>query len=372
MRHPVAAGGLAIAACAFWLLLSGAASARQASNMIVVTGQLVNGNTIVFTANGTAFKGLSFHGGSNNSIVTISDPGDSNATCNLTPTNRGGGCQFTTPVTSATIHTTWTGTMPTVVPGIVIYFDSSTGTFTAPVTPTGGKCDWTVAFLTPPGYAHSFPIDYGVVVANAGTAPCDPAPLTIKSQPNLPGLRVDTSPVAIPGLQPGESYTAHFAATETAYYELSDYFKGAHAGSLPIDLQANMPLDDDMQPVDEVDHASTKLLPETATFAQNHHVITTGCPRAIPDTCYFEFFVTIFRHQRGTSAVGQAAAVSRPLLVGTAHGTIKRGKSGPIHYTLNKTGLALLRKTRKLAVTLIGTRKQGATSTLIKGHVTLH
>jgi hypothetical protein len=252
---------------------------------------------------------------------------------------------------------------------------SNAGDVTGP-TIQSGVCDWTVAFVDPPSHARSFPIDYHVLVGNAGNAPCVPASLFTKSMVKIPGLGTDPSSVEIPGLQPGASYTADFAAIDANPVSLDDFlwqhFKSA---SLSVGFQADMPLDDDLAPPDEIAGTSIKLLPEVVSFVQHHaNTFDTDCPSEVPFTnCHLEVFVVIFReHQRGTSHVGQLAAARQPLLVGTAHGVIKPGKGRPIHYTLNKSGRKLQRKLHKLSITLIGSRKQGAVTTLIKGHLTLH
>lgn len=370
MRRLVAAGGLAIAACVCGLLFSGAASARQASDSITVTA-VVNGTTMTFTVSSSPVSDISFFGGSNWHFMAASSSGGN---CSLTLTNGGAFCSYATPVTSFNITTTFSGPTPTVVAGGVGFADTSTGTFSAPVT-HAGVCDWTVAFLNPPGYAHWFPIDYRVVVANAGSAPCDAAPLTITLQSPLNQLlAIGTSPVEIPGLSPGESYTASFAASprpgDAFYFWLREHYSKTPS----VGLVATMPLDPDKTPVDETDHASTKLLPEAETFEEkNHAFIDTGCPTEVPGTqCAWDLFIVIFvAHSRGTAAVGHVAAARRPLVLGSVHGTIKRGNKGLLRYKLNKTGRQLLRKAHKLPVRLIGTRKQGVLTTLIKGHLML-
>lgn len=89
MRRLVAAGGLAIAACACWLQLSGAASAKPAADTISVSG-IASGTGIQFTGSGSPILSVSFGGGSNWQITGLSVPsGTTGVTCNLTPTNFG-------------------------------------------------------------------------------------------------------------------------------------------------------------------------------------------------------------------------------------------------------------------------------------------
>jgi hypothetical protein len=64
MRHLVAAGGLALAAGVCGLLLSCAASAKQASDSITITGVL-DGTTITFTVSSSPVSDISLFGGSN-------------------------------------------------------------------------------------------------------------------------------------------------------------------------------------------------------------------------------------------------------------------------------------------------------------------
>jgi hypothetical protein len=133
-----AAGGLAVAASGCLLLFAGAASARQASDSIVVTG-VRNGTGIKFTGTvtGSALKTISLSGGSNFTFNSISSPGGN---CNLTPTNGGGFCNFVTPQTSVTVTTTFSGTPPTAVAGQAVYTDTGTVTFTSLVTTAATEC----------------------------------------------------------------------------------------------------------------------------------------------------------------------------------------------------------------------------------------
>jgi hypothetical protein len=372
MRRLFAAGGLAVAACACWLLFSAAASARPASDTINVSG-IASGNGIQFTGSGSPVLSVSFDGGSNWQITGISVPGGTGVTCNLTPTNFGGFCGFVTPVQSFVINTTITGTTPTLVHGEVTFGDSSTGTFSALVT-QAGVCDWTVSFVDPPAYARSFPIDYKVVVTNVGSATCDAAPLTITFQPPNDSLAIDASPVEIPALAPRQSFTASFAVNAEPGVGLLDFLTRNYGDTHSVGLDATMPLDADGPPSDETDHASTKLLPEVETFAAKHTYIDASCPTDVVGTgCAFDVFVVIFvANNRGPSAVGDVAAGRRTLVVGSVRGTVKGGKKGRLHYTLDKTGRRRLRQAHKLRVMLIGTRKQGAKRILITGHVTLH
>ena len=372
MRQLVAAGGLALAACACVLPFSGSAAATPTTDTISVSG-IASGTGIQFTGSGSPILSVSFDGGSNWQITGISVPsGTTGVTCNLTPTNFGGFCSFVTPVQSFVINTTISGTTPTAVAGEVAFGDSTTGTFSALVT-QAGVCDWTVSFVDPPAYAHVLPITYKVVVANVGSAACEAAPLTITSRPHIGSLAIDGSPLEIPALAPQESYTGSFSVNAQPGEGFLDYLTRDYSATHSIGLDATMSQDADGPPSDETDHASTKLLPEVATFEEKHHAyIDTSCPTEIPATrCGFDLFVVIFfAHSRGPSAVGHTAE-RRPLVVGSVHGTVKRGKKGRLHYTLNKTGRKRLRETHKLRVALIGTRKQGARRTLITGHATL-
>ena len=142
MRRLVAAGGLAIAACICGLLFSSAASARQATTDTinvtgVVTGTSASGTNVQFTATGSPFTAISFFGGSNWHFSAVSA---SAWTCGLTPTNGGAYCMSATPATSYTVDTTISGPLPTQVAGEISYADTSTGTFTAPVTEGASKC----------------------------------------------------------------------------------------------------------------------------------------------------------------------------------------------------------------------------------------
>lgn len=96
MSRLAAAGGLAIAACVCGLLFSSAASARQATDEVVVTG-VRSSNHIKFTAMGSPFKSISFSGGSNWHFTAVSG---ANWTCDLTPTDGGAYCASTTAATS--------------------------------------------------------------------------------------------------------------------------------------------------------------------------------------------------------------------------------------------------------------------------------
>jgi hypothetical protein len=142
MRRLLAAGGLAIAACACSLLFSGAASASQATGDTisvtgVVTGTSASGTSVQFTATGSPFTAISFFGGSNWHFSAVSA---SAWTCGLTPTNGGAFCMSATPATSYTVDTTISGPPPTEVAGEVGYADTHTGTFTALVTPASTEC----------------------------------------------------------------------------------------------------------------------------------------------------------------------------------------------------------------------------------------
>lgn len=236
-----------------------------------------------------------------------------------------------------------------------------------------GVCDWTVSFVDPPAHAHVLPIDYRLVVANVGSAPCEEAPLTITSRPHIGSLAIDTTPVDIPPLAPQQSYTASFAVNaDPGPGFLNFLIRSSETPTVGFD--ATMPLDADGPTSDETDHASTKLLPEVATFEEEKHAyIDTDCPRDVTTGgCAFDAFIVIFAaNNRGPSAVGHMAVTRRPIVVGSVHGTIKRGKKGRLHYTLNKTGRRRLRAAHKLRVTLIGTREQGVKRTLVTGHVIL-
>jgi hypothetical protein len=240
-------------------------------------------------------------------------------------------------------------------------------------------CDWTVTYVDPQRYVRSLPVDYRVRIANAGDAACAPAQLTIKEpvksnlsyvQP-IGKLENDPSSVAIPGLEPGGSDTAQYALVgkQGLYsYIWSDIEK---QGSLGADLQAEMPFDDDQKPRDESGNTSIKLLPELVTFAWKHLQFDTRCPTDVENGFCYEHFVIIFR-QQPASERRYAATRNHFLVVGSARGKIKAGRTGQIHLKLNAAGRELLSKRHKVPVTLIGTRKQGSKTTLLKGHVKLH
>jgi hypothetical protein len=247
---------------------------------------------------------------------------------------------------------------------------STAGAVIGPTIPAS-VCDWTVGFIAPPKYAHSFPIDYSVRVANAGDASCDPAPLTIRFTSPNPLMDIDTPVIQIPGLLPGASYTGRFSLEPSDPHEYSKYvWEGFHAA----DLEAFMPLDSDAAPVDESDETRIKLLHETTNFKRSGDLWTASCPKNLSDVIFrncLENFVILFPRPAASARRYAAIANNQPLVVGSAHGTIKAGRTGPIQIKLNKTGHHLLRNHHKLLVTLIGTRRHGRTMALLKGHITL-
>jgi hypothetical protein len=137
VRHLVAAGGLAIAACTCLLLFSGAASAKQAAGDTITVVVLGNGKTMLWTVHGSPFNDVYFNGGSNSRITSVFDTSDPTAKCTLTPTNNGGGCSFSNTATSATFRTIWNGPLPTMGSGFVGFADTSTQPFTSLVTIAG-------------------------------------------------------------------------------------------------------------------------------------------------------------------------------------------------------------------------------------------
>jgi hypothetical protein len=140
MRYLRAAGGLAVAAFVCGLLFSGAAFARQAAGETISVSGIANGKSIKFTGTGSPLDHISFFGGSNWHFTAVKTSGGS---CNLTPTNGGAFCDFTTSVSSFTVNTTISGPTPTAVAGQVGYADSSTGTFSALVTAALSRCHCT-------------------------------------------------------------------------------------------------------------------------------------------------------------------------------------------------------------------------------------
>jgi hypothetical protein len=147
MRHLLAAGGLAIAASACGLLFSGAAFARQASDTITVAGSATGPTSIKFSGYGSAISGVGFYPGSNFKWTSVSSAGGN---CQILVTNGFAYCSYPQPgVTSFVVTTTINGTLPTAIAGQVVYADSSTGPFTAPVTSaTPGKPFINHAFLS--------------------------------------------------------------------------------------------------------------------------------------------------------------------------------------------------------------------------------
>jgi hypothetical protein len=368
VRRLVAAGGLAIVVCACLLLFSGAASARQADSLAVTGTRIPNSNNIQFQANDTSpFTGLDFEGGSNNSITAISDTSDPGATCNLTPTNNGGGCTFKTPVTSATILTTWNGTIPTVVYGIVIN-GGSTAPFTAPVTMGTPACDWTVQFTSAPQMVFQAPISYAILVTNRGSGSCPATVLQTSAafDSRAFGTTSAMPSLNVPALAPGGAVAFYPKVESVTLTTKAD--AALDASGLSLHVTAAMPQDADGGS-DESAGATTVLTAKTAKF-EPAGSDTTGasCTRNDAGSCKFSLY--IFITPSVVRGLRQAAA-AKPVEIGSARGTIKRGKRGTLRYKLNKTGRTLEKKTHKLPVTLIGTRKQGSVSTFIKGRVTL-
>jgi hypothetical protein len=134
VRHVLTVGGLATAVCACLLLFSSGAAARQVSgDTITVDGLASGGDSVIWHASGSRFKGISI-GGSISRVTMIGDSTDRGATCKRTPTNGGGGCTFQPPRTSARFHTTWTGRIPTVGTGVASFAGGSKTQFTAPIS----------------------------------------------------------------------------------------------------------------------------------------------------------------------------------------------------------------------------------------------
>src|SRR5262249_895840 len=135
------------------------------------------------------------------------------------------------------------------------------------------------------------------------------------------------------------------------------------------------PLDSDAEPVDELDRTRIKLLHETTTFKRSGDFWKASCPKDLSDILFrncLENFVILFPKPAASARRYAAIANHKSLVVASAHGKIKAGRRGPIQIELNLTGRELLKERRKLPVTLIGTRRQGHTTTLLKGHITLH
>jgi hypothetical protein len=146
------------------------------SDTITVTAVL-NGQTITFTGRSSPAKDISISGGSNWDITAVSSAGGN---CSLTPTNFGAFCSYATAVTSFTITTTISGTPPTAVAGQVGYADSSTGTFTAPVSTAPLECHCTkvrAAFIDfkseRHGYVLAFALRWKLYCDTGSTGGCD-------------------------------------------------------------------------------------------------------------------------------------------------------------------------------------------------------
>ena len=373
MRRLVAAGGLAIAACTFWLLFSGAASARQASDGVTVTAVETStgpsGTNYQLTGDTTG-SGVTqvWVDGTPSSVVTAIS--GSNATCNETPSNNGGSCSYATSTTHFVINITESGPPVTLINGQVSFADATTATFQALVTVGGTpECDWVVKFNAPPNPAVEEPISYTVDVTNEGQAACPAADLdTSAAFPGKGDGTASAAPVHVPALAPGGAIAVH--PTVRLDFTFSGWAHVAYQ-TVPVDLKviAAMPQDAD-NGVDESATAVTALAAQTAKFGVGGPDATTAtCPGNDAGSCKFSLHIFVTPQVlRGATPAGAA----QPVEIGSAQGTIKRGKKGTLSYKLNKTGRTLEKKKHKLAVTLIGTRKQGSVSTFIKGHVTLH
>jgi hypothetical protein len=140
MRRAFAGGGLAVVAGACWLLSSGAASARQAADAVMVHG-FANGSTVQFVDRGTPIVRFSLFGGSNFHFTAISIAlnNNQNASCTLTPSG-GAACTLPTAVKGFVADTTISGQAPSRVSGAVEYGDHRSGRFTAPVTAASTPC----------------------------------------------------------------------------------------------------------------------------------------------------------------------------------------------------------------------------------------
>jgi hypothetical protein len=167
VRHLLAAGGLAIVACTCGLLFSDAASARQATNTFTVAGTQTGPTSIKFSGFGTAIRGVGFYPGSNFKWQSVSSTGGN---CQINVTNGFAYCAYSQPVTSIVADLTLTGPIPPQVAGQVIYFDSSTGTFTAAVSgsATPGNPSISHAFLR--GLA-SGKLDFGLTLTKGLNGP---------------------------------------------------------------------------------------------------------------------------------------------------------------------------------------------------------
>lgn len=235
---------------------------------------------------------------------------------------------------------------------------------------TTGVCDWTVAFLAPPALMRSIPQGYTVRVANAGTADCPPANLTIQADITAPlgGGAVSLSPstIAIPGLPPGGKDVVTFTVDRIKFDpQGTSWFTNYQLAELSVSAQ--MPEDADMGR-DEYDRTTTKFGYQFADFKpQPVGGLDAACPGGSAGAC--RYALDLFAHGSGSGATDATAA--KPPLIGSAEGTVKRGKHGVIHYQLNKTGMKLLAKNHRLSITLVGTRTQGKLEAVIKGHLTL-
>jgi hypothetical protein len=323
----------------------------------------------VFTAQSSGLTGIGFNGGSNWLIATISSPGGN---CNVTPTNNGGYCGFATPATNLTVTVTVNGPIPIQVTVSVGYPDASTAMITAPVTAGTPVCDWMVQFLAPPTSAYRTPLAYTVKVTNAGNGECPAASLTTKGDITVPrgGGNASFTPATVPALAPGGTAIINIALERVIVNNVG-YDWATGKGGVQLTVQATMPGDADGGS-DEGATANTKLAWQVALFNPGAPgAIGASCPNGGSGGCSFHMNLFASGTASGMARASSEAVATRPLKVGSASGTVKRGKKGVIHYKLNTAGHQLLKKGHKLAVTLIGTRKQGSKTTLVKGHVTL-
>jgi hypothetical protein len=277
-----------------------------------------------------------------------------------------------TPLTDGTVTVTVTGPVPTEVTASVAYPDTSTAMITAPVTGGTPVCDWTVQFLAPPTSAYRTPLAYTVKVTNAGTGECPAASLTMRGDITMPlgGGKASFTPATVPALAPGGKAIVNVAVERVAVNDVG-YDWATGKGGVQLTVLADMPEDADGGS-DEGASANTRLTYQVVTFnPEEPGAVGASCPSGGSGGCAFRMNLFASGTVSGIARVTNAAVASTPLKVGSASGTVKRGKKGLIHYTLNTTGRRLLTKKHKLAVTLIGTRKQGTKTTLVRGHVTL-
>ena len=163
-------GGIAIAAFACWLLVAGAAFARQAGgDTISVHGDVLgNDNLIYFGFSGSPIVEFRLDGGPTLHFTGVRTDAGRGTGCGLTPSNFGAFCDFRQgPITGVAAVAGFTGQIPTVVAGSVIFADSTTASFTAPVTDEPpGKPTVTHSYVT--GMKHRQPQFYFSLGASQG------------------------------------------------------------------------------------------------------------------------------------------------------------------------------------------------------------